>query len=450
MEFDLLPYQVEGAVWLAAQRGGLLADEMGLGKSAQAIVACDAINAERILVVCPASARINWEREFKRFSTQQRTTTVLSTGGKTPLGALTICSYELATRKGTNTLLRAVNWDVLILDEAHYLKTPDAQRTHAVYGKKGLVRSAKRTYALTGTPAPNNASELWTLLYTFGATQLGYLNFIDRYCITDQMGRVQGNNLFTIHELKQKMNKVMMRRMKTEVLKDLPPITFGDVTVEASPVNVARWFPNQPDLKAELAHQEAMVRAVLDQDEEALGDTHVTTLRRYTGLAKVPAAIEMLKTEFEGGLDKIVVFAVHRDVVTLLKEGLSIFNPVVVFGGTSMADRQAAVDRFQKDPACRVFIGNVTSAGTAITLTAASNVLFVEASWTPADNAQAAMRVHRIGQSRPCLVRYVTLQGSIDEAVTAVLRRKTKDLAALFCSATPSSGLLPNSIPAKF
>src|ERR1700674_4234287 len=167
MEFDLLPYQVEGAVWLAGQKTGLLADEMGLGKSAQAIVACDAINAERILVVCPASARINWEREFKRFSTQQRTTTVLSTGGKTPLGALTICSYELATRKGTNTLLRAVNWDVLILDEAHYLKTPDAQRTHAVYGKKGLVRSAKRTYALTGTPAPNNASELWTLLYTF-------------------------------------------------------------------------------------------------------------------------------------------------------------------------------------------------------------------------------------------------------------------------------------------
>ena len=132
---NLFPYQIEGAAFLAARKYALLADEMGLGKSGQAVAACDRGNAKRILVLCPASVRYNWDREFGRFSPRGRPSALLLTG-KDPIcpDGVTVCSYDLLRVKAVHKLLMAQTWDVLILDEVHYLKSKLAARTRAVFG----------------------------------------------------------------------------------------------------------------------------------------------------------------------------------------------------------------------------------------------------------------------------------------------------------------------------
>jgi SNF2 family DNA or RNA helicase len=133
----------------------------------------------------------------------------------------------------------------------------------------------------------------------------------------------------------------------------------------------------------------------------------------------------------DGQYQKIVIFGIHRDVIEGLRSSLKAFDAVTLYGGTDPKTRQKNIDRFQNNPKCRVFIGNIKACGTAITLTAADQVLFVEEEWTPADNAQAAMRVHRIGQSKPVSVRITRLPDSLDQKIGGVLARKTREIAEL-------------------
>ena len=184
----LFPYQQTGAKFLSDKNLALLADEMGLGKTPQAIAAADLVGAKSVCVICPAIGRINWRREFEKFSNRVWTEE-----------NLVISSFESAHK-----ISKEKTFDVLIVDEAHYLKSHTAKRTALIYGKDGLVRRSKRVWALTGTPAPNNASELWTLLFTFGATRLGFDQFVERYCLfyNSSYGRmITGNNLITLPEL---------------------------------------------------------------------------------------------------------------------------------------------------------------------------------------------------------------------------------------------------------
>jgi SWI/SNF-related matrix-associated actin-dependent regulator 1 of chromatin subfamily A len=158
-------------------------------------------------------------------------------------------------------------------------------------------------------------------------------------------------------------------------------------------------------------------------------------LRQFTGLAKCPAIIEQVGGELERGeVDKIVLFAVHKSVIETLRDGLKKFKPVTLYGGTPAAKRQDHMDRFQKDPRCRVFIANIQAAGTAVTLTAAHEIALAEYDWTNANNAQAIMRVHRIGQEKPVRARFFSLANSTDERVAEVLRRKIKDELSIFGS----------------
>jgi SWI/SNF-related matrix-associated actin-dependent regulator 1 of chromatin subfamily A len=158
---------------------------------------------------------------------------------------------------------------------------------------------------------------------------------------------------------------------------------------------------------------------------------HVAQLRRLTGLAKVPAAIEWIKEWFEGGGGKLVVFAHHRDVLAALYNAFGDCAAMVT-GGTTADVRQAEIDEFQNSPKCKIFIGQIQAAGTGLTLTASSDVLFVESSWVPAENEQAAARIHRIGQRNACTVRFAMLAGSIDEDIQKAVVRKTSDIARLF------------------
>jgi SNF2 family DNA or RNA helicase len=454
-DYELFPYQVQGADFLAVRRFGLLADEMGLGKSAQAIRACDLLDARRILVLCPAIARINWLREFDRFSIYGLPARALFTRDDRP-GAygITVCSYDIAADKRVKTKLGAVQWDVMICDEAHYLKTMATQRTKAVLGKAGLVKSAARIWLLTGTPMTNHPGDLWPMLYVSGATTLKHSAFLQRFCNqrdTPFGPKITGAKTAAIPELKALLNKIMLRRRKTEVLKDLPPITYSSLTVEPGAVDLEiriyelwRRAGGDEKLKLVIDRQEDMLSnamGALKHSKTPLRDLlpimtglekSLSELRQYTGLAKCPAIIEQVAHELETGLDKIVLFACHKSVIETLREGLRKYKAVTLYGGTPPQKRQENLDKFQNDPKCRIFIANIMAAGTSVTLTSACEAMFVECDWTPANNAQAAMRIHRIGQTRPVRVRYAALANSTDERVMDALRRKTRDELAIF------------------
>lgn len=464
MSLELFPYQKTGSEWLTTKNLALLADEMGLGKSAQAITAADAISAKRVLVLCPAVARDNWYREIKKFSSKGRHFEIVyNKQFKIKDTDSVICSYDLAPYINVYLETERQNFDVLILDESQYLKSPTTVRSQMVFGKTGLCRKTKRIWALSGTPAPNNVSELWPIFFTFGVTTLDYEAFVKKYCTYIQRSyrlQITGTKQETIPEIRKLLEKIMLRRRKDEVMKDLPPIFYNQIYVEANEVDLELTpsffkyqepFSEKNALKEKLEVQESAITTLIRASElqqtgelqtaiagvqktlEAMAGS-VATLRRYTGCQKVKGIAELLAFELENKLyNKIVIFAIHTDVIEYLRNALNKdFRATTLFGGTPPEKRQRHIDSFKHDPNHRVFIGNIQACGTAIDLTAANQVLFAEMSYVPGENAQAIHRCHRYPQKNPVMVRFVSLANSYDDRVTDICLKKTRELTRVF------------------
>ena len=431
---QLFPYQKDGVKWLAGRDFALLADEPGLGKSAQAIAACDANGLDRILVLCPASLRGNWAREFQKF--QQQSRSIDPVFGTRPVGAdVTVASYDFAARR-PEALAGA--YDALILDESHYLKNPKSKRTKAVFGPKcdrigGIAENADRVYCLSGTPAPNDPSELWPGVRALAPELLdkrqhSYWGFVTKYCRTKDTGFglqiVGGRNM---GELRTRLDPFILRRKKVDVLPDLPALRLETLFLDCV---------SSRELSVLSAEYGGQIEAALAQDGiEGLAKLapHIANLRRITGALKVAGVVETVSNEVTHD-GKIVLFAYHTGVIEALETELldAGFGVVVVDGAAPAAFRTERVRRFQEDPTIQVFIGQLTAAGTGLTLTAASEAIIVESSWVPAENEQAAMRIHRIGQRNACRVRFATLADSIDEKINRAVLRKAADIAQLF------------------
>jgi SWI/SNF-related matrix-associated actin-dependent regulator 1 of chromatin subfamily A len=418
----LFPYQLEGARFLAERQHAMLLDGMGLGKTPQAIVAADTVGSERTLVICPAIARQNWAREVAKFSGLNHAVQVIENGKAAidPAKDVVVVSYDLAVRKRQ----ALVDWapQLVILDEAHALKNRTAKRTKAIYGKGGIARVGCRVWCLTGTPAPNNIGELWTHLRVFGATDLSFKAYLDKYCYTrkTEWGLQVVGNKPAAKELTEALDKIALRRKVEDVLHDLPPIRWSTQCVQVDSL---------PDELVALERSEETQACVSEAGLTGrFDDVALATLRRLTSTAKAPAVCELLASELEDDPEyKVIVFYHHRDVGNALQGGLKRFGVVRVDGNTLPAARQTAIDAFQAGEA-RVFLGQIQAASTAITLTAANNVVFAEWSWTPADNLQAAKRAHRIGQDRPVFVRMLALAGSLDEKILSVVERKMRNV----------------------
>jgi len=318
----------------------------------------------------------------------------------------------------------------------------DSRRAHAVFGVGGLVHNAQRVWCLSATPAPNNASELYIMLRAFGRTTMTYDGFVARYCNciavrkTANAKRIQGTNKAMAPELIKMLEPIMLRRNKSQVLKDLPSITFSTVAIESA------YDPLQdfPEMKDKLREEWAVLKEKINLQDLNLPDEKllkamsvlapgIATLRRYHGLKKAATCADILSGELENkAYDKVIIFAVHKDVVNMLAKLLKKFGVVKVVGGMSLKNKQKAQDEFQ-DLASgkRVFIGNILSAGTNINLTAAHQVVFVEEDYVPGNNHQAAMRPHRPPQTMPVTVRAFGLAG-FDERITRILTRKTEEI----------------------
>lgn len=446
----LLPFQRAGVAYMLGRRATLLGDHMGLGKTVQAAGVLNADpTARRVLVLCPASLRLNWRRELERWMVRPAPI-YLPTAKTFPEAAddqIVVVHYDILWR--LRDRLREREWDVVIADECHRLKSPGAQRTRAVLGtfKRGAAGPkepipAKRWALLSGTPIVNRPIELWPLLRVLDPDGLGqnWHDFVTRYCEghRGQWGwEVKGAS--HLDELQRSLRSTcMIRRLKSEVLADLPRkrrqvIELPDDGAKgAVATERGAWESRQEgleDLRARLelakaTEDEGEYREAVDalREGEFAAFAEISKLRHATALSKVPVVVEHVSDAVESS-GAVVVFAHHKDVVAAIAAE---FGPaaVTLTGDTPMEARQAAVDRFQTDPACTVFIGTIGAAGVGITLTKSSHVIFSELSYVPGDVTQAEDRLHRIGQEQSVLVQHLVLEGSIDAEIARTLVRK--------------------------
>ena len=425
----------------------MLGDDPGLGKSLEALMVIDGLDAQRILIVSPMVARVAWpmliRKHAPRWLEYLQIPPFAAHPGTEILAdkIILILSYDIFShaRAALRWLspLRDRRWDLLILDEAHYLKGT-SNRTDVIYGtttRPGLIRHADRVLLLTGTPCPNHAAELfphynafWRDLLTREGKPLGQADFEERYThyVDGPWGRqIQGSQ--GQGHLRQAFSPVILRRRRGEVLKDLPPLTVQDVPL----VPLDRPLGLPPDIRAQHDHLMALpVDDLLQVLTE--GVVSLAALRRLLGASKVQSAAEWVRERLTVGVDKILVFAWHHVVIDKLEEALRDFEPVVITGETSEAARAAAVMQFQAHPNRRVFLGQIKAAGTAITLTEASEVAIVEPSWTPSDNEQVIARAWRMGQTNPVTASFLYLPGSLDQRIMRAFRRKAEQLIWLF------------------
>lgn len=429
---NLRPYQAEDAALLAQSKTKYLVGDCGIGKTPIAVSALRLADPARVLIVAPAVALNVWKNHLQDWwpeSAQRQ---------------IKIVSYDVISRgnKQAQALL-SLHWDVLILDEAHYLKSFDATRTRAILGypknKDGLVHQCKQVWALSATPMPSHAGELYPVLARLAPETIEHSikgrvwsreEFEARYCVFgySDFGRtVTGSR--NLHELKRRTERFYHRRRKADVLKDLPPVTVSTVEL-AGTINKSTLDQINQALEAVIPPDMDVSEVVQVLQTEA---QHLASVRRLTGIAKARLVVDYAEMLLESGESKIVVFAYHKDVITLLEDWLCDYAPVVIAGDTPQKAREDAVSLFQ-DPKSRsrIFIGQIQAAGTAITLTAANRVLFAESDWVPANNHQALSRCHRIGQDNPVQVDFLALPGSIDQHIQRALARKSADIDAVF------------------
>jgi SWI/SNF-related matrix-associated actin-dependent regulator 1 of chromatin subfamily A len=405
---ELYPYQREGVNFLKNRKFAMLWDEPGLGKSAQSITAWRELEVKSVLVICPASVRSVWEREIRQWDGTRR--------------VIFLYSYEGAVKNAS--LLK--NIDLVVIDEAHYLKSKTAKRTKVILGE--IVKNADRAWFLTGTPMPNNPSELWPILHAAfpdaiagrNGRPMTYWQFVNRYCTTKNNGfGIQITGGRNLGELRDRLFERAKRRTVKKVLKDLPPYRH-------LPLPVSGDLRGIPEKDMELV-AEALAKDGDPLDNLRTLGTHVASLRRLTALAKVKGVVNWCKDNIDN-YGKMVIFAHHREVLEEL--AMKLDDTVMLHGGTSQNAKQIAIDKFQNGDA-KYFLGQITAAGTGITLTAARLCLFAEFSWVPTDNEQASKRIHRIGQKESCLAYYAMIEGSIDERILEAVQSKRQTIKEL-------------------
>lgn len=449
MTSPYFPFQLEGAAFLSERRTALLSDEMGLGKSVQAVLAAmEVAPLGPWLIVCPAIVREHWRREINQWASVPPPTKVVLSSREAPTPAMgwgvTICSYEYATARVE--ALAALPWEVLILDEAHAVKNRGAKRTKALLGK--LSQATKRLWFLTGTPAPNHPGEMYCYAAAAGATDMDE----ELFCSTYTYGAWSGDRWQALAtredrmpELRATLAPMMLRRTKAEVMKELPAISRHLVPLELPRPDLSALGSRIQELRSQLADEAGHVRSFLLQLEELDGAYEtlagvaqaVPTLRRYLALLKVRPALAYLQDEIQSSRKKLVLFVAHTEAGEWYADALGRLTAggcVWVYGGTTPKRRQEHIDRFNSDPHCRVFLGNVMACGAGINLahSGCSEVVHLDREWTPMWGEQGEARIHRPPQVLPVTVRDVFFPDTLDEAIMRVLSRKRSMISSIW------------------
>lgn len=362
-------------------------------------MAADKIGAERVLVLCPAIATRQWKTQWNEWS--ERTDIRILGERAVPAAdfkGVLISSYNRALMNLDR--LRDGRWDVFIPDEAHFAKTPTTQRTAMVYGKDGLGWAADRLWALTGTPAPNHAGEMWALLRAFGVVKMTYDEFVYHYCIYDPVkGRFHGNKKQHLPELRRLIEPFTLRRTLREVAPDMPRIAYNFFVVD--PETTADLNADDPDQVAE-------------QDRIAVA------------MAKVPTLVDEIQRNLEAQeYTQTVVFGYHVEPLEFLVGALSSrgIGAATLTGRTSQRKRENIQDAF-KIGVLPVVAAQMIAAGTAIDLSAAQHGYMLELDYVPDNNAQAAHRLVNLQTQLPVSFDILTWPGTRDDMVQRRIMKK--------------------------
>lgn len=421
-------YQREGILFGLERHRLLIGDEPGLGKTLQSIGIVDTASAYPCLVICPSSLKINWQREFEKFTDKKALVLDNATRTSWPylLGMgmfhVAIVNYESLKKffvwdiKGgkTFTLKDVVfNRDInifksVIMDESHRLKDPTAQQTMFT---RGIVEGKEWRILLSGTPVVNHAQDLVAQLAIMGRL------------LSDFGGRGKfladyGENE-NLSELSDKLyDTCMIRRVKAKVLTQLPDKTRTDLYVEIS--NRDEYDLAAADLAAYLREYTECTDRDIRRKMRMEALVKFMTLRSLASKGKVKQATDFIRNFLANG-KPLIVFCSLKEIVKALQKQFP--DAVRVTGDDSLAEKQAAVDAFQSGEA-QLIICSIKAAGVGLTLTASSNVAFVEFPWTYADCCQCEDRAHRIGQKNNVNCYYLIGRSTIDPVLYNIIHKK--------------------------
>jgi SWI/SNF-related matrix-associated actin-dependent regulator 1 of chromatin subfamily A len=411
----LMPFQEIGRDFLCLRANAILADDMGLGKTFQILEAIKKLGLQSGIIVCPQSIRRSWVKRTREQMPLAFIKEITSSQVIPDPSAFNIVNYDIVWKEPLRSHLLQGQWPVLVCDESHALKNIDAKRTKFVLGKKGLYQRCERVWLATGTPVLNRPVELYAPLRALFPTFLGkytsYYDYAYKFCAGYQgTFGFDATGASNLEELCRILKPIMIRRLKSEVVKDLPPVTYDKVYLDPS------------DKLMRLIEQERKEFSA----KKLIGET--STTRQAIGVIKVQAAIKHIRELLETK-PKIVVFVWHKAVVEALMEEFGT-QAVKYTGSESTSQKEEAIARFQKDPGTKVFIGNIKSAGIGVDglQHVCDTALFIEMSYVPNEIKQAIDRLNRIGQKSPVQVQFLIAEKSIDEDLIDSLTQKAKNI----------------------
>ncbi|XP_074729838.1 DNA annealing helicase and endonuclease ZRANB3 isoform X4 [Strix uralensis] len=432
----LLPFQEKGIIF-ALQRSGrcMIADEMGLGKTIQAIaISYYYKNEWPLLIVVPSSLRYPWVDEMEKWIPELSPDDISIIQNKTDTGRIstskvTILGYGLLTSDAqtlVDTLYRQ-NFKVVVVDESHYMKSRNATRSKILLP---IVQKALRAILLTGTPALGRPEELFMQIEALFPGRFGtWSEYAKKYCnarvrFFGKRTQWDCRGASNLEELHQLLSEIMIRRLKNDVLTQLPPkvrqrIPFDLPQAASKNLNTtfAAWEKLMRTLNSEAT--ESHFSEVMNL---------ITRMYKETAIAKAGAVKDYIKIMLENDKLKFLVFAHHLSMLQACTEAVieKKVRYIRIDGSVPSAERIRLVNQFQKDPDTRVAILSIQAAGQGLTFTAATHVVFAELYWDPGHIKQAEDRAHRIGQCSSVNIHFLIAKGTMDTLMWAMLNRKAK------------------------
>jgi SWI/SNF-related matrix-associated actin-dependent regulator 1 of chromatin subfamily A len=436
------PYQREGIEYGLDKKRLIIGDEPGLGKTLQSIGIVDTANAYPCLVICPSSLKINWQREFEKFT--DKSALVLDNSVRTTWPYLLKMGMHHVAIVNYESLRKYFVWDIkggksfrlkdvvfcpqirmfrsVIIDESHRVKDPSAQQTIFT---KGITTGKEWIILLSGTPVVNRPEDLVAQLSIMGRLQEfgGRTKFMADYCTDPKDKKAEPAVPLSVLS-NQLYANCMIRREKAKVLPQLPDKTRVDLYVDIS--NAPEYNLAAADLAEYLRQYTECTDWEIRRKMRMEALVRFMTLRQLATLGKVAQAVDFIRTFLDSG-KKLIVFCSLHEVVDALCKAFP--RAVTVTGRDSASSKQVAVDSFQNNPDVQLIVCSIKAAGVGLTLTASSNVAFVELAWTYADCCQCEDRAHRIGQKDNVTCYYLLGRGTIDQTVYSLIHKK-KSIAA--------------------
>jgi SWI/SNF-related matrix-associated actin-dependent regulator 1 of chromatin subfamily A len=420
-----LPHQKEAIQKLVENKKFILADDMGLGKTTSTIIAALETGAKKILIICPATLKINWKREIENYSNKS---VYISEGKNFSVDhEFVIINYDIIKnfhdiKKKDESKIISANFDLVVVDEAHYIKNPTAQRTKLI---NDIAKKVDRLWLLTGTPMTSRPMDYFNLLNLIESpVARNWMAYAIRYCSGYQF-KVGNRKVWNVtgasnlEELRDRTLGLVLRRLKENVL-DLPDKIITPVYLNLKSNNYEEvmgeyynWYDKNPEESKSLTVQ----------------FTKLTKVRQIIADEKINQTIELAENIIEQG-KKVIIFCNFTDSLNKI---VSHFGKTAVKLDGSMAqhERQYSVDQFQNNEKIKVFVGNIKASGTGITLTSGEAVIFNDLSFLPSDMAQAEDRAYRYGQKNNVLVYYPIFQNTIEDIIYDIVNNKKKIIATV-------------------